>query len=147
MWEGLVDWSVLIVHGADALIYGALVTSGTLLFFIRLIFELFGSAQRPEVVVKRTGLLRHVTLLSILGFLMGIGWLGLICRAEWGVSPKRSAAVAAAGGVIVFVIAAVLVIVVRGKRREERQEGREQSDGGAVASGERAAETSIRQRK
>ena len=114
LWEGLIDWSVLVIYGADALIYGALITSGSLLFVIRLVFELFGPARHLDAApLLRVGPLRHLTLLSFLGFLMGAGWLGLICRAELQLRLKPSAAGALGGGVVFFVVASGLASVVR----------------------------------
>ncbi len=125
MWEGLVNWSVLIVYGADALIYGALVTSGTLLFLIRIVFEFVGSTPRPRADAASAGPVRHVTLLSILGFFMGVGWLGLISRAEWQLRLKPSAAIAVAGGVACFLVASVLVSATRRQRGEVTEERHE----------------------
>lgn len=132
MWEGLVDWSVLIVYGADALIYGALVWTGTLLFLIRLIFESCQPAQGAPLAAARTGPARHVTLLAVLAFLMGVGWLGLACRAEFQMRLKPSATVAIASGLACFVIASILTNRIRLHRSPPAAARRESQ----IASGE-----------
>ena len=82
----------------DSTIYFLLGAIGTSLFLIRLLaMMVFGGGHDADFDVDHDVGADHgsglnlFSSLSILSFMMGAGWLGLACRAEWEVGPVLSA--------------------------------------------------------
>ena len=87
---------------SDKTIYFSMAVVGTLLFSLRIVMMLFfgmdgGGDFDVDVDMDAGGFDGHIgdfslfSMVSILSFMMGAGWLGLACRMEWGVGPVMSA--------------------------------------------------------
>ena len=94
---------------SDATLYFSMAVVGTLLFSIRIILMMFfglddGGDFDLDVDMDTGGFDGHAgdfslfSMVSVLSFMMGAGWLGLACRLEWGVGPVMSAIYAALFG-------------------------------------------------
>jgi len=94
---------------SDATLYFCMAAVGTLLFSIRIFMMLFfgldsGGDFDVDVDVDAGGFEGHMgdfslfSMVSVLSFMMGAGWLGLACRLDWGVGPVLSAIYAALFG-------------------------------------------------
>lgn len=82
----------------DSTVYFTMAMVGTLFFILRMITLLFGGGDggdfdldHADGVESHPGGFSFFSILSILSFLMGAGWLGLACRREWGLSAPISA--------------------------------------------------------
>ena len=90
----------------DSVVYFFMGATGTLLFVVRLaMMLLFGGDDAGDFdmdadgdIVAHGGGFTLFSMLSILSFTMGAGWLGLACRMEWGLGPFVSALCAAGFG-------------------------------------------------
>ena len=87
---------------SDKTIYFSMAAVGTLLFTLRLVLMLIGGMDAggdfdTGIDADAGGADLHggdfslFSMVSILAFLMGAGWLGLTCRLEWDVGPVLSA--------------------------------------------------------
>ena len=87
---------------SDATLYFSMAVVGTLLFSIRIVMMLFfgmddGGDFDVDVDMDGGGFEGHMgdfslfSMVSVLSFMMGAGWLGLACRLDWGVGPVMSA--------------------------------------------------------
>lgn len=94
---------------SDSTLYFCMAAVGTLLFSIRIFMMLFfgmdsGGDFDVDVDVDAGGFEGHMgdfslfSMVSVLSFMMGAGWLGLACRLDWGVGPVLSALYAALFG-------------------------------------------------
>ncbi len=94
---------------SDATLYFCMAVVGTVLFSLRIVIMLFfgfdgGGDFDVDVDVDTGGFDGHMgdfslfSMVSVLSFMMGAGWLGLACRVEWGVGPVMSAIWAALFG-------------------------------------------------
>ena len=93
---------------SDATVYMVMGAVGSLLFAIKLVLTLVmgmnGDADFGVETDVDGDLEAHGTgfslfsLLSILSFMMGAGWMGLACRVEWGLNSLFSAMIAAGFG-------------------------------------------------
>lgn len=93
---------------SDKTIYFIMGSVGTLLFMIKAILMLaFGHGDSAEFSVDMHadgGMEAHgtgfslISMLSILSFMMGAGWMGLMCRTQWNLGPFTSAMFAALFG-------------------------------------------------
>jgi hypothetical protein len=101
MWDLILNWPALMALGYDAVVYLVMALGGTLLFLIRLGFTYFGGNGGDfEVDADFDGdaSFSFLSVLSILGFFMGAGWMGLACRLDWGLGRFASSFIAAAFG-------------------------------------------------
>ena len=74
---------------------------GTLLFLIRLGVTYFGGNGGDfdvDADFDSDSSFAFLSVLSILGFFMGAGWMGLACRLDWGLGRFASSVIAAAFG-------------------------------------------------
>jgi hypothetical protein len=104
----------LFAQFSDATVYFVMAAVGSLLFLIRLLFMLVGLDHGGDfdthVDVDGGGFEAHggdfslFSMLSILSFLMGAGWLGLACRLEWGLGPVVTAISASAFGFFLMLL-------------------------------------------
>jgi hypothetical protein len=86
---------------SDVTVYFVMAAVGSMLFGIRLLLMLFvgvdAGGDFDLDVDADGGLEAHggdfslFSLISILSFMMGAGWLGLACRLDWGCGPVKSA--------------------------------------------------------
>jgi hypothetical protein len=112
MWELLFDWQEVARRGYDALFYLVLAGVGTLLFLIRLGVTMVGGGDGGDFDAD-TGFdsdasFTVFSVLSILAFFMGAGWMGLACRLDWGLGRLASSFIAAGFGFTMMLAAAGL---------------------------------------
>lgn len=119
MWDLLFDWNGLVEKGADAATYFVLAAIGTLLFLGRLIFALFVGDGGGDFDVDADfdagtdASFTLFSLLSIMAFIMGTGWMGLACRLDWGLGRAPSAVLAVGFGVLMMLFASGLMFLTR----------------------------------
>lgn len=88
MWKLLFDWKELADLGTDLVAYSAIALIGTLFFLIRLLMAVLGFDADTDADGDLSGAgsdasFTLFSLLSILAFFMGAGWMGLAARLEW----------------------------------------------------------------
>jgi len=118
MWDLLFNWKELANLGADLVAYAALAMVGTLFFVLRLLFALFGFDADADVDGDFDGSVSDASfslfsLLSILAFLMGAGWMGLAARMEWEMSRPISFFLAMGFGSFMMLTASGLMFTLR----------------------------------
>lgn len=114
------DWSNLMALGGDAVTYSAMALVGTVLFLLRLALAMFGDVLGDFEIDADTGTDASFTLfslLSVMAFIMGTGWMGLACRFDWGLSRPVSVVIAVGFGALMMVLAAGLMYVTRSLNR------------------------------
>lgn len=119
-WELLWDWSDLMALGGDAVTYSAMALVGTVLFLLRLALAMFGDVLGDFEIEADAGTDASFTLfslLSVMAFIMGTGWMGLACRFDWGLSRPVSVVIAVGFGVLMMFLAAGLMYVTRSLNR------------------------------
>ena len=115
-WELFWDWSNLITLGGDAVTYSAMALVGTVLFLLRLALAMFGDILGEfglEIEADTDNSFTLFSLLSVMAFIMGTGWMGLACRVDWGLSRPVSAVVAVGFGAVMMAISSGLMYVAR----------------------------------
>jgi hypothetical protein len=126
MWDALWNWSELIKLGGDAVTYFMMAAVGTTLFLIRLAFALFGG-DGGDFDADVDADLHHggtdasftlFSLLSVMAFIMGTGWMGLACRIDWGLNRPVSVLVSVGFGVLMMFFAAGLMYMTRKLNRD-----------------------------
>ncbi len=114
-WESLQTFS-------DATVYFVCAVSATLLFLIRLALALFGgdggdlgdsAGGDAGHHGDSTGAFKLFSLLSILAFFMGAGWMGLAARVDWELSGPVSMLLALGFGVLLMLLASGLSMLVK----------------------------------
>jgi len=121
MWDLLFDLPALIERGADATAYFVMAVVGTLLFLLRLGFALFGGADGDldtDVGMDSDAAFTLFSLLSILAFFMGAGWMGLACRLDWELGRLASSLISAGFGFAMMMAASGLTYGTRRLNRE-----------------------------
>jgi hypothetical protein len=111
------DWSRIVDTGPDAVVFFFMATVGTLLFMIRLALAMFtggdtdfdSSLDGGDADTSFT----FFSLLSILGFFMGAGWMGLACRFDFEMSGPLSAVTSAGFGFAMMILASALTYATR----------------------------------
>lgn len=93
--QRLFDWYALLDLGIDATAYFVLAMVGTLLFLLKVVLTVFsgvdadydlgigGDGDGSGGFNADAGSFSLFSTLSIVAFLMGAGWMGLIARAGW----------------------------------------------------------------
>jgi hypothetical protein len=99
---------------SDVTVYFVMASIGTLLFLIKLVLMLaLGVGDADFDIDADGGLDVHgggfglFSMLSLLAFSMGAGWMGLACRIEFGFGPFLSGLLAASFGGFLMTIASV----------------------------------------
>lgn len=100
------------------LIYLLMALTGTTFFVVRLVIALLfgdggGDVDGDMSVAPGDGAFNMFSLLSILAFFMGAGWMGLTCRIDWGMSSMASAAAATGFGFVLMMMASGLMLIAR----------------------------------
>lgn len=116
MWELLFDWPALVEQGADAVTYFIMAAIGTVLFVIRLVMSLFGGDGGDfdtDFDIDTDSSFTLFSLLSVLSFIMGAGWMGLACRIDWSLGRVPSLLIAVGFGTAMMFLAAGLMILTR----------------------------------
>ena len=107
---------------SDTSVYQAMAIIGTALFGIRIVLMLLGGDGGLDLDIDHDaidgvpadhGFFAWFSLLSILAFLMGAGWMGLACREQWGLDATLSAFIAAGFGFLLMYLAALCLAAMR----------------------------------
>jgi hypothetical protein len=124
MWDLLFDFGGLLERGVDALAYGLMALVASALFLVRLGLSLFGGDAsdggdlHADHGAASDASFELFSLLSILAFFMGAGWMGLACRLDWGLGRLPSALSATAFGLLMMALAAWMMSAVRRLNRD-----------------------------
>lgn len=116
MWDLIFDWRALIALGYDTAVYLIIALIGTVLFLIRLGFTYFGGGGGDFEVdgdFDSDASFTFFSVLSILAFFMGAGWMGLACRLDWGFGRLASSLISAGFGVVMMLLASGLSYMAR----------------------------------
>lgn len=118
MLDVLFDWSELLKLGGDAVTYSAMAAVGTILFLVRLVAGLFGGDGGDfdtDASFDHTSdaSFTMFSLLSVMAFIMGTGWMGLACRIDWGLGRAPSAIISVGFGVFMMALASGLMHLTR----------------------------------
>ena len=122
----LLELDRYVAIGIDATIYLFLAVTATLLFLVRMGLQFFfGDVDTDldgavEAHMDSTGAFELFSLLSVLAFFMGVGWMGLACRVNWGLGSAVSAVSATAFGLSLMGLSAGLMYAVRQMTHEGR---------------------------
>lgn len=124
-FELLFDWQKLASFGTDVIIYLMMGLVGTGLFVVRLAIALFaGGDAEFDVDVDDVGgsgnAFTFFSLLSILAFFMGAGWMGVACRVDWGLGGFASGLISAGFGFGMMGLASTLMYFTRRLNRNIR---------------------------
>jgi membrane-bound ClpP family serine protease len=121
MWEAIFNWSELVKFGGDVVTYFILAAVGTSLFLIRLVVALFVGDTSDFDIDADVGTDASFTLfslLSVMAFIMGTGWMGLACRVDWELNRPLSAFISIAFGVVMMFMASGTMYLIRKLNRE-----------------------------
>ena len=118
MFDLFLDWDAAFAYGTDVVVYLVMAIIGTSLFVLRLVFALFiGGDGDFDTGVDADMASDHAfgvfSLLSVLAFFMGAGWMGLTCRVDWDMGSLASAASAAGFGFGMMMLASGLMMLAR----------------------------------
>lgn len=115
MWDALWNWPELVKLGGDAVTYFIMAAVGTSLFVLRLVFALFGGGDDldGDVTGGSDASFTLFSLLSVMAFIMGTGWMGLACRIDWGLSRPVSAIASVGFGLVMMSLASGLMHTAR----------------------------------
>jgi hypothetical protein len=116
VWDLFTDWNDMAQLGGDAVTYAVMAGVGTLLFLIRLVMAMFGGDGGDFDVDIDAGTDASFTLfslLSVMAFIMGTGWMGLAARIDWGLSRPVSVVIAVSFGVVMMFLASGLMFWTR----------------------------------
>ena len=117
MLDLLLDWNAALNLGTDVVVYLIMALVGTAFFVLRLLIALFfgGDADfdTGQFDAASDASFGFFSLLSILAFFMGAGWMGLTCRIDWQMGGLASAASAAAFGFGMMLLASGLMATAR----------------------------------
>ena len=116
MLETIFDISELSKLGGDAVTYFLMAAVGTILFLIRLVVGLFGGDGGDfdaDVDAGTDASFTLFSLLSVMAFVMGTGWMGLACRIDFGLSRAPSAVIAVGFGIVMMLLASGLMALLR----------------------------------
>ena len=122
----LLELDRYVAIGIDATIYLFLAVTATLLFVVRMGLQFFvgevGAHLDADIDahMDSTGAFELFSLLSVLAFFMGVGWMGLACRVNWGLGSAISAVSATAFGLSLMGLSAGLMYAVRQMTHEGR---------------------------
>lgn len=113
----LFNWKELVALGTDVAIYYVMALVGTTLFVLRLALALFGGGDGDfDTDSADAGSGESFTLfslLSILAFFMGAGWMGVACRIDWHLSGFLAALISAVFGFGMMGLASGLMYMTR----------------------------------
>lgn len=120
MMDLIFNWPALLALGYDAMVYVVMAFAGTLLFLVRLGLTYFGGGGSDfdlDADFDSDASFSFLSVLSILGFFMGAGWMGLACRLDWRLGRLSSSLIAAGFGVAMMLAASAMSY---GARRLDR---------------------------
>ena len=125
--QSIIGWSNIVDTGVDAIVYFTIGAISTFLLVIRLAMMLFGIDGDGDADIVSGEMFDaadtdHMgsgaafnlfSLLSIMAFFMGLGWMGLTCRVTWELSSTMSVVVSVSSGVGMMLLASVLLWYVK----------------------------------
>ena len=118
--SSLFDIDTYLAVGIDAAVYFWLAIIATGLFLVKLGFEFFFGDVDADVDadfdaphMDSTGAFTFFSVLSLLAFFMGVGWMGLAARVSWGLGAFPSAAAATFFGIALMMLSSGLMYAVR----------------------------------
>lgn len=124
--QDLVGWSSIVNTGTDAVIYFTIAVLATFLFVARLVLMLFGGDDGDLDISSGDALeglddahmgsgaaFNLFSVLAILAFFMGLGWMGLACRLTWELGPTLSVVISLGTGLGMMVLASTMMMYVR----------------------------------
>lgn len=113
----LFNWDDALRYGTDVLVYLMMALVGTTFFMLRLLVALFfggdGDIDGDLADSGGDGAFSLFSLLSILAFFMGAGWMGLTCRVDWQLGSMVSALAATGFGFALMVMASGMMAFAR----------------------------------
>ncbi|MFN0058843.1 MAG: hypothetical protein ACKVX7_10345 [Planctomycetota bacterium] len=104
---------------SDATVYFLMAVSGTLLFLLRFIMMLVGGdhgdfhVETSDMADGHGSGFSLFSLLSIVAFMMGAGWMGVACRVEWHFGALVSAALSSGFGFALMLLCSVSMYQMR----------------------------------
>jgi hypothetical protein len=116
MWDVIFNFSELAKLGGDAVTYFVMAAVGTILFILRLVVGLFGGDGGDfdmDVDAGTDASFSLFSLLSVLAFITGTGWMGLACRVDFGLSRMPSIMIAVSFGFVMMLVASGLMMLTR----------------------------------
>ena len=118
MFKTIFDWAEFVSYGVDVVVYLVMAGVGTVLFLIRLAATAFGGGDSGDDLAMDAGghtdaAFSFFSLLSILAFFMGAGWMGLACRIDWQLDSLPAAFIAAGFGGLMMTVASALMYGTR----------------------------------
>lgn len=105
--------------GVDAAVYFVLAVGGTAIYVLKLALGFLGGAEVGfeaddiDAGMDSTAAFSLFSVLSVLAFFMGAGWMGLACRLTWGMGAALSAAAATGFGTALLLATAWMMHGVR----------------------------------
>ena len=116
-WEDLINFREF----SDITVYFAMALFGTLLFLLKLILTFFAGidgdadfdADMDGGLEAHAGDFSLFSMLSIVSFLMGAGWMGLACRMEWDMGGVASFFAALGFGTFLMTMSSVALFQMR----------------------------------
>jgi len=118
--SSLFDIDTYLAVGIDAAVYFWLAVVATGLFLVKLGFEFFFGdvdgdldADIDDPHMDSTGAFTFFSVLSLLAFFMGVGWMGLAARVSWGLGGFASAAASTFFGIALMMLSSGLMYAVR----------------------------------
>jgi len=121
MWDAIWNWSEIVRLGGDVVTYSIMALVGTSLFLLRLAFGLFGGGDVDADLDGDVHLhggasdasFTLFSLLSVMAFIMGTGWMGLACRLDWGLGRPLSAVASVGFGTFMMFLASGMMHMAR----------------------------------
>ena len=112
------NWNDALRYGMDVVAYLIMALVGTVFFLLRLLIALFFGGDGDldgdlADVGHGDASFSMFSLLSILAFFMGAGWMGLTCRIDWGLSSIVSAMASTGFGLVLMLMASGLMAFAR----------------------------------
>ena len=124
--QNLIGWPNIVDTGVDAIVYFSIGAIATFLFVIRLAMMLFGADDGDGDIVSGEmfdgadadhmgsgAAFNLFSLLSIMAFFMGVGWMGLSSRLTWELGPTLSVFISVGSGVGMMVLASSLMLYIK----------------------------------
>lgn len=121
MLEAFFNWPLLAAKGTDAFIYFGMAIVGTAFFLLRLGLSLFHGADSDfdiDSAIDSDVSFSFFSVLSILAFFMGAGWMGLACRFDWDLARLPSSMIATGFGIVMMLLASGLTYLTRKLNKE-----------------------------
>lgn len=124
------DLDTYLAIGVDATVYFVLAMLATALFLIKLGLQFFLGDLDADIDiddadaghVDSTDSFTFFSILSLLAFFMGVGWMGLAARVSWGWEAASSAAAATFFGLALMMLSSGLMYAVRQMSQAARYE-------------------------